>query len=174
MMTCVNFWEMSTFVRTQKMVNYACEGRSQGKLWWRLIAILTCKSFVILHVQPSSKAKYRFKTDGKHVPREKDEKEFGKMYPKLNIGSRPMANKYHERKTKRTLERCRKCMKLWKKWSKWNQCILVRLLRAKSGCAWCFLPCVSTSVWSRGKLKGPCLFRSRSASHLADFWVNEI
>ena len=30
------------------MENYACEGRSQGKLWWRFIAILTCKSFVIL------------------------------------------------------------------------------------------------------------------------------
>ena len=96
------------------------------------------------------------------------------LHPKLNIGSRPVANKYHERKTKRTLERRRKCMKLWKRGSRWNQCILVRLLRAKSGCAWCFLPCVSTSVWSRGKLKGPCLFRSRSASHLVDFWVNEI
>ena len=38
---------MSTSVRTRKMVNYACEGWSQGKLWWRLVAILTCKSFVI-------------------------------------------------------------------------------------------------------------------------------
>ena len=28
------------------MVNYACIGRSQRKLWWRLVAILTCKSFV--------------------------------------------------------------------------------------------------------------------------------
>ena len=38
---------MSISVRTRKMVNYACEGQSQGKLWWRLVAILTCKSFVI-------------------------------------------------------------------------------------------------------------------------------
>ena len=38
---------MSICVRTRKMVNYACEGQSQGKLWWRLVAILTCKSFVI-------------------------------------------------------------------------------------------------------------------------------
>ena len=38
---------MSTCVRTRKMVNYAWEGQSQGKLWWRLVAILTCKSFVI-------------------------------------------------------------------------------------------------------------------------------
>ena len=35
-------------VRTRKMVNYACAGWSQGKLWWRLVAILTCKSFVKL------------------------------------------------------------------------------------------------------------------------------
>ena len=33
-------------VGTRKMVNYAWTGRSQGKLWWRLVAILTCKSFV--------------------------------------------------------------------------------------------------------------------------------
>ena len=38
---------MSIFVRTRKMVNYACEGWSLGKLRWRLVAILTCKSFVI-------------------------------------------------------------------------------------------------------------------------------
>ena len=36
----------STHVGTRKMVNYACTGRSQRKLWWRLAAILTCKSFV--------------------------------------------------------------------------------------------------------------------------------
>ena len=29
----------------------------------------------------------------------------GKFHPKLNIGSRPIANKYHEGKMKRTLER---------------------------------------------------------------------
>ena len=37
---------LSIPVRTRKMVNYACVGQSQGKLWWRLVAILTCKSFV--------------------------------------------------------------------------------------------------------------------------------
>ena len=29
----------------------------------------------------------------------------GKLHPKLNIGSRPIANKYHEGKEKRTLKR---------------------------------------------------------------------
>ena len=38
---------MSISVRTRKMVNYACEGQSLRKLRWRLVAILTCKSFVI-------------------------------------------------------------------------------------------------------------------------------
>jgi hypothetical protein len=38
---------MSISVRTRKMVNYACEGQSLGKLRWRLAAVLTCKSFVI-------------------------------------------------------------------------------------------------------------------------------
>ena len=38
---------VSISVRTRKMVNYAWEGQAQGKLWWRLAAILTCKSFVI-------------------------------------------------------------------------------------------------------------------------------
>lgn len=36
----------SLIVRTRKMVNYAWIGWSQGKLWWKLVAILTCKSFV--------------------------------------------------------------------------------------------------------------------------------
>ena len=34
--------------RTRKMVNYTWVGWSQGKLWWRLVALLTCKSFVKL------------------------------------------------------------------------------------------------------------------------------
>ena len=37
---------ISIIVRTRKMVNYACEGWSLGKLRWRLVALLTCKSFV--------------------------------------------------------------------------------------------------------------------------------
>jgi hypothetical protein len=36
----------SVEVRTRKMVNYAWIERSLGKLRWRLVAILTCKSFV--------------------------------------------------------------------------------------------------------------------------------
>ena len=37
---------MSIYVGTRKMVNYAWIGWSQGKLWWKLEAILTCKSIV--------------------------------------------------------------------------------------------------------------------------------
>ena len=37
---------LSRYVGTRKMVNYAWVGRSQGKPWWRLEAILTCKSIV--------------------------------------------------------------------------------------------------------------------------------
>ena len=36
----------SITVGTRKMVNYACAGRSQGKPWWRLVAVLTCKLIV--------------------------------------------------------------------------------------------------------------------------------
>ena len=39
---------VSTPVGTRKMVNYIWGGWSQGKPWWRLVAILTCKSFVTL------------------------------------------------------------------------------------------------------------------------------
>ena len=47
-------------VGTRKMVNYAWVGRSQGKPWWRLVAVLTCKSIVKLGyrgerlIEPSS------------------------------------------------------------------------------------------------------------------------
>ena len=37
---------MSVHVGTRKMVNYGWLGRSQRKLWWRSVAILTCKSIV--------------------------------------------------------------------------------------------------------------------------------
>ena len=36
----------SVRVGTRKMVNYARVGRSQRKLWWKSVAILTCKSIV--------------------------------------------------------------------------------------------------------------------------------
>ena len=48
-----------------------------------------------------------------HVPRAWSAKG-GKFHLKLNIGLRPIANKYHEGKMKRTLERGRKCLKLLK------------------------------------------------------------
>ncbi|GBG57473.1 hypothetical protein SPFL3101_02818 [Sporomusaceae bacterium FL31] len=39
-------WSVSVRARTRKMVNYAWAGRSQRKLWWRSVAVLTCKSVV--------------------------------------------------------------------------------------------------------------------------------
>ena len=39
-------WSMSVCDRTRKMVNYPWAGRSQRKLWWRPVAVLTCKSVV--------------------------------------------------------------------------------------------------------------------------------
>ena len=36
----------SAYVGTRKMVNYTWARRSQRKLWWRSVAILTCKSIV--------------------------------------------------------------------------------------------------------------------------------
>ena len=36
----------SARVATRKPASYACVGRSQGKLWWRPEAVLTCKSIV--------------------------------------------------------------------------------------------------------------------------------
>ena len=50
----------SVHVATRKMVNYARVGRSQRKLWWKLAAVLTCKSIVKLGyrgerpIEPSS------------------------------------------------------------------------------------------------------------------------
>jgi hypothetical protein len=38
----------SIYGRTRKMVNYTWVGWSQRKLWWKLEALLTCKSFVKL------------------------------------------------------------------------------------------------------------------------------
>jgi hypothetical protein len=36
----------STSVKTRKAVIYTCVGSSQRKLWWKLVSLLTCKSFV--------------------------------------------------------------------------------------------------------------------------------
>jgi hypothetical protein len=37
---------MSVYVWTRKVATYAWVGWNQGKLWWRLVPILTCKSIV--------------------------------------------------------------------------------------------------------------------------------
>jgi len=42
----VDYVPVSIHVGTRKMVNYAWIGWSQRKLWWRLAAVLTCKSIV--------------------------------------------------------------------------------------------------------------------------------
>ncbi len=53
-------WRKSVNVGTRKMVNYARAERSQRKLWWRFVAVLTCKSIVRLGyrgerlIEPSS------------------------------------------------------------------------------------------------------------------------
>ncbi len=48
--TALNYYycgvSMSIYARTRKMVNYTWIGWSQRKLWWRLAAVLTCKSIV--------------------------------------------------------------------------------------------------------------------------------
>lgn len=43
---CMTGLSVSISGRTRKMVNYAWIGRSQEKSWWRLEAVLTCKSLV--------------------------------------------------------------------------------------------------------------------------------
>ena len=51
---------MSRYARTRKMVNYSWAEWSQGKLWWKFVALLTCKSFAWLGyrgerlIEPSS------------------------------------------------------------------------------------------------------------------------
>ena len=64
----------------------------------------------------------------------------GKFHLKLNIGSRPIANKYHEGKVKRNLKRELKVSELVERFEL-NQCILVRLL-----CANAIAACNSASV----------------------------
>ena len=68
----------------------------------------------------------------------------GKFHLKLNNGSRPIANKYHEGKMKRTLERELKVPEIAEREANgtsfaWRDCCELRG-------SWCFLPCVSTSV----------------------------
>ena len=37
---------LSAYTETRKMVTYTCSGWSQRKLWWKTVAVLTCKSIV--------------------------------------------------------------------------------------------------------------------------------
>ena len=77
-----------------------------------------------------------------HVPRAWSAKG-GKFHLKLNIGSRPIANKYHEGKMKRTLERELKVPEIAEREANGTSFLgeIVACFRA-----WCFSPCVSTSV----------------------------
>ena len=43
--------DQSLHVRTRKMVICSRVWRNQGKPWWRPVALLTCKSFVLFRVQ---------------------------------------------------------------------------------------------------------------------------
>ena len=92
----------------------------------------------------------------------------GKFHLKLNIGSRPIANKYHEGKMKRTLKRELKVPEIAEREANgtspaWRDCCMLRLCllfqRKRlswfyTGRVWWFLPCVSTSVQHWGKLFG--------------------
>ena len=77
-----------------------------------------------------------------HVPRAWSAKG-GKFHLKLNIGLRPIANKYHEGKMKRTLERELKVPEIAEREANGTSFLgeIVACFRA-----WCFSPCVSTSV----------------------------
>ena len=76
----------------------------------------------------------------------------GKFHLKLNMGSKPIANKYHEGKMKRTLKRELKVPEIAEREANgtsvaWQDC---RVHDAPDR----LLPCVSTPVRDRGKLQG--------------------
>ena len=75
----------------------------------------------------------------------------GKFHLKLNIGSRPIANKYHEGKVKRTLKRELKVPEIAEREA--NGTSVLGEIVASSR-AWCFSPCLSAPVHNRGKLQG--------------------
>ncbi len=92
----------------------------------------------------------------------------GKFHLKLNIGSRPIANKYREGKVKRTLKRELKVPEIAEREANgisvsWRDCCSLRCQLAASaqalqwvlsGCVQCFSPCVSASIRGWGKLQG--------------------
>ena len=67
----------------------------------------------------------------------------GKFHPKLNIGSRPIANKYHEGKMKRTLKRELKVLEIAEREANGTS-PLAEI--AACFCVWCFSACESTFV----------------------------
>ena len=71
----------------------------------------------------------------------------GKFHLKLNIGSRPIANKYHEGKVKRTLKRELKVPEIAEREA--NGTSVLGEIVASSR-AWCFSPCLSAPVHNRG------------------------
>ena len=85
------------------------------------------------------------------------------------MGSRPIANKYHEGKLKRTLKRKVKVLEIAEKEVSEANVFLARLLRAVAnaccasalcaselcaGSAQCFLPCLSMLLRARGRFQG--------------------
>ena len=67
----------------------------------------------------------------------------GKFHLKLNNGLRPIANKYHEGKMKRTLKRELKVLEIAEREANGTS-LLVEI--AACFCVWCFSTCKSTFV----------------------------
>ena len=67
----------------------------------------------------------------------------GKFHLKLNIGLRPIANKYHEGKMKRTLKRELKVLEIAEREANGTS-LLVEI--AACFCVWCFSTCESAFV----------------------------
>ena len=86
----------------------------------------------------------------------------GKFHLKLNMGSKPIANKYHEGKMKRTLKRELKVPELAERkadgtsvaWCRLPRATVIAYVISASGgmgfdlaVRGCFSPCVSSTVW---------------------------
>ena len=84
----------------------------------------------------------------------------GKFHPKLNICLRPIANKYHEGKLKRTLKRELKVCEIAEMEVNNARCHLMRLL-----CVWTGRCMFSASMHAL------CLLCIYSVSHQASVWA---
>ena len=73
----------------------------------------------------------------------------GKFHLKLNIGSRPIANKYREGKVKRTLKRELKVPEIAEREANGTSVLGEIVASSRAGC---FSPCLSAPVHNRGKL----------------------